>query len=60
VIAPAAALPVPVADVALVPLFAGRETVGPGAALAYLCRGGTCELPSADPAALARALARDA
>jgi len=60
VIAPAAALPVPAADVALVPLFAGRETVGPGAALAYLCRGGTCELPSADPAALARALARDA
>jgi len=60
VIAPAATLPVPAADVALVPLFAGRETVGPGAALAYLCRGGTCELPSADPAALARALARDA
>jgi hypothetical protein len=56
VIAPAAAVPVPAGDVALVPLFEGRETVEPGTALAYLCRGGTCRLPTSDPEALARAL----
>jgi hypothetical protein len=57
VIAPAAAVPVPAADVDLVPLFAGREAVRTGTALAYLCLAGTCELPTADPDALARALA---
>jgi uncharacterized protein YyaL (SSP411 family) len=57
VIAPAAAVPVPPPDVASVPLFEGRETVEPGAALAYLCRGGACRLPTSDPGALARALA---
>ena len=60
VIAPAAAVPVPPADLDLVPLFVGRETASPGSALAYLCRDGTCRLPTSDPDALARSLAEPA
>jgi uncharacterized protein YyaL (SSP411 family) len=60
VIAAAAAVPVPPADVDLVPLFAGRESVEPGAALAYLCRGGACRSPTSEPDVLARSLAEPA
>jgi hypothetical protein len=56
VVAPASAVPVSDSDVDLVPLFAGRESVEPGTALAYLCRNGACRLPTSDPDALARAL----
>ena len=43
------ATPVPADVVALVPLFAGRERVRDDSALAYLCEGGTCQLPTGDP-----------
>ncbi len=56
VIAPAPAVPVPATVVARVPLFAGRERTDEGRALAYLCEGGACRLPIAEPEALARAL----
>jgi len=57
VTAAALTVPVPADLAALVPLFAGRETCPEGRALAYLCTGGTCELPLADADGLAARLA---
>ncbi len=56
VVAPAPAVPVPAAVAAAVPLFAGREGHAGGEPVAYLCVGGACRLPAADPEALARSL----
>ncbi len=49
-------VPVPAETVGVVPLFAGRERAPGGNALAYLCRGGTCERPTSDPERLAASL----
>ena len=57
VVAPARSAVVTPESVRTVPLFAGRETVPPGRARAYLCEGGACRLPVESPAALARLLA---
>ena len=56
-VAPSRTVPVPGETVQRVPLFAGREGTEEGRALAYLCQGGTCRLPTGDPEELARALA---
>ena len=49
---------VPVAPhvVRAVPLFSGRESAVDSVALAYLCEGGRCRLPIADPEVLASSL----
>jgi hypothetical protein len=58
VVVPSPAAPVPAEAVAAVPLFAGRERCPEGVAVAYLCQGATCRLPTSDAEALAAALAR--
>jgi uncharacterized protein len=50
-------VPVPPAVAAAVPLFAGREATAPGRALAYLCEGGSCRLPTSEPDELTSSLA---
>jgi uncharacterized protein YyaL (SSP411 family) len=49
-------VPVPVEVTRAVPLFAGREGGGAEPALAYVCEGGRCSLPLADPTELAASL----
>jgi uncharacterized protein YyaL (SSP411 family) len=56
-VAPSRTVPVPDDVVRRVPLFAGRERAEGGRALAYLCQGGACRLPTGDPEELERALA---
>ena len=56
VLAPAPAVPVPSSVTHVVTLFEGRERVTDRTALAYLCSGGVCELPTRDPRELARKL----
>jgi len=56
VIAPSPAATVPAATIRDVPLFTGRERAEAPHALAYFCRGGTCLLPTGDPAQLAASL----
>ncbi len=55
-VAPSCTVPVPGETVRRVPLFAGRESTETGRAVAYLCEGGSCRLPTRDPAELTRAL----
>jgi hypothetical protein len=56
VVVAAPAVPVPPEVSALVPLFAGRERLAGSEAVAHLCEGGTCRLPTSDPDTLAAAL----
>jgi uncharacterized protein YyaL (SSP411 family) len=56
VIVPAPAVPVPASVSALVPLLAGREGTGGHGAVAYVCEGGACRLPTASAAELEREL----
>lgn len=51
------AVPVPTEVVETVPIFQGRRGTRNQRATAYLCRDGSCDLPSQDPLALANALA---
>jgi uncharacterized protein YyaL (SSP411 family) len=49
-------VPVPPEVVGVVPIFAAREHLDGGAALAYWCEGGRCLLPTGDPDQLEQAL----
>ena len=56
VVVAARVVPVPPEVSALVPLFAGRERLVGDAAVAYVCEGGACRLPTSDPEELATLL----
>jgi uncharacterized protein YyaL (SSP411 family) len=57
VVVPTPARRVPPTLAQLVPLFEGREDVPAGTALAYLCEGRCCQLPTDDPVVFAAQMA---